>query len=525
MSLSRDAYRELEDILGPDNISEDLAVLEGYAYLNVFGPMSPKPEDRFMPRPEAVVLPGTADEVQAIIKLCRRKGIRTKAFSTGYGPHNSVGGEGVIMLDLRRMNRIIDIDEKNMFIVVEPYVSSAQVHAEAMKRGMGFHIAAAGSQVSALAGHTSMHGNNFVAISQGYSGRNLLGVEWVLPTGDLVRLGSLGAGAGWFSGDGPGPSLRGIMRGAAGALGSLGVFTKCACHLHPWPGPRQMKTTGVAPKYEAEIPPLFEYHIVGFPSWDHYAAAVYKIGEAGIAYALHKTGGPGTSGVYVTGSNNEYCERRANGEFGLPRHSFAIIMGANSEGEHVYQKKVFETILAETGGEISPVGEDETFKKHDYLHLLRVNRTPSTTGGFTMSGIMAMESMDNVALGLKTNDELVTDYQKKGLVADDGTSNSWSTAYEGTHFALAECGHGYDILDEETYKGVIGMPEEGMKKALALPLCMSWCVMGDQANRMLGPFVGNVQDWMRKVKRTFDPDCVSDPTFYISPEEGPKTNP
>ena len=47
-------------------------------------------------------------------------------------------------------------------------------------------------------------------VSTGGLGRNVLGVEWVLPTGDILNMGSIEAGAGWFTADGPGPSFGGI---------------------------------------------------------------------------------------------------------------------------------------------------------------------------------------------------------------------------------------------------------------------------------------------------------------------------
>ena len=163
---------------------------------------------------------------------------------TGYGANNNVGSEDTVQLDLRRMNRIIDIDEKNMIAIVEPYVSFIQVMGEAMKVGLACNVLGAGCQVSMLASYTSMHGNNVLAVSQGYSGRNLLGVEWVLPTGEIVRLGAPGSGCGWFTGDGPGPSLRGIMRGALGAQSGLGIFTRIGAHLHPWHGPAELEIQG-----------------------------------------------------------------------------------------------------------------------------------------------------------------------------------------------------------------------------------------------------------------------------------------
>ena len=54
MALSKDTYRELEDIVGTENITEDLAILDVYSFFS-FGIMSPRASDRFFTRPEAVV--------------------------------------------------------------------------------------------------------------------------------------------------------------------------------------------------------------------------------------------------------------------------------------------------------------------------------------------------------------------------------------------------------------------------------------------------------------------------------------
>lgn len=174
MALSRDIYRELEDIVGPDNISEDLAVIDGYSYQRFGEVQVPREGDRFCPRAEAIVMPGSTKEVQAIIRLCNRRGLKSKASSTGYGPFNTLGGKGAILLDLRRMNRILDIDEKNMVVVVEPYVCFAQVQAEAMKRGLNTHIIGAGSTTSYLASFTAVGGNSTQGIVPGQSYTNAI---------------------------------------------------------------------------------------------------------------------------------------------------------------------------------------------------------------------------------------------------------------------------------------------------------------------------------------------------------------
>ncbi len=525
MAFSRDAYRELEDIVGTENISSDLVVLDAYAFTGTYGLESI--DARYKLRPEAVVLPGSAKEVQAVIKLCNRRGIMSKASSTGLGAHNTAGSDNVILLDMRRMNRILDIDEKNMFILLEPYVSFAQVQAEAMKRGLNCNIIGAGSQTSFFASYTSMDGNNGQAISQGYSGRNLLGVEWVAPTGDIIRLGAPGSGAGWFSGDGPGPSLRGIIRGYKGACGGLGVFTKCAGHLHPWPGGTEMKVNGVSPYYETEIPPLFEYHIVEFPDWDKCADAIYKIGETKIAYVLQKAGGPASHGHIVCGSNNEYWARRQAGELLIPRISISIVLAANSPGEHEYQVKVFNRILEETGGKICPVGEDPTFRKRDFLHLIRTCFTPRLAfrpgGSFHVDGIVGTETMDNVAVSLKIDDVLRDKYAAKGLILDDGTSNAWAAPMEDGHYALAECGHQICSTDDVSIKGMRDMMKEGHHLAITTPISLSWRALGTGSYGIstaeIAPHCFDYDKWMRKIKGAFDPNVASDPSTYALPEE------
>jgi glycolate oxidase len=517
MALTKDNYRELEDILGPENISEDEAVLEGYAFQPLNGALLGK---RFFQRPEAVVLPGSTKEVQAIIKFCNRRGIREKAFCTGFGLHNIVGSEGTIIIDLRRMNRILDLDEKNMAILVEPYVSFAQVQAEAMKRGLSCNVLGAGSQVSYLASLTSLHGNNSQAVSQGYSGRNLLGVEWVAPTGEIVHLGAPGSGAGWFTGDGPGPSLRGVLRGACGAAGGLGVFTKCAGHLHPWVGPEEITVTGNSPYYETDVLPNFEYHLCDFPTWEQFGEAMSKIGAAGIAFALHKSGGPGSHGTCVTGNNNEYYEKRSKGELDLPWKSFSIVMAAANEEEHAWQVKVLDKILEETGGTIAPLGEDPTWKKRDILTLLKACFIPRLafrpTGTFAVDGMIGMETTGAMALGLTVDEQLHNKWNEKGIIFNDGTLNNWSITYEGSHFALFECGYQFSSIDMDSINGYNKMMAEGFDNCYNTPFSLSWAVFGEEQMPRIGPACGNHHLWMKKIKKAFDPNTVSDPLMYIS---------
>jgi glycolate oxidase len=521
MALSKDVYRELEDILGPENISEDLAIMDTYAYTgqHTAALEGADIKYRYHTRPEAVVLPGSTQDVQAVIRLCNRRGVNLKAFSTGYGQFNAISREGTILMDLRRMNRVLELDAKNMYIVVEPYVCFAQVQAEIMKCGLNCNIVGAGSQPSFLASFTSVGGNNSQCISQGYSGRNLLATEWVLPTGEIVRTGTAGSGAGWFSGDGPGPSLRGIIRGMGGVGGGLGVFTKCAGHLHPWPGGKDMDIQGVSPYYEAEVPENFEYHVIEWPTWAQAGDAMRKIGEADIAYAMHKTGGPGSHGACITGNNNEYWDKRRAGELEVPRVSFAVVTAANTSAHHEYQVKVLDTILEETEGKVTALGEDPAWKKSDYIGMIKACHIPRLafrlSGNFAVDGLVGIETIDHCMMALKLDEPHRDKYAEAGILMDDGVLNSWGAPYEGTHFALYEAGHQYNPQDDSSCKGMVQMEIDGREMAVKNTL----------AGVLWGPFPGservgpNYRNWMRKIKDAFDPDEIAESLTYAQVQE------
>ena len=202
MTIKREQYVAFEDVLGPENISTDPVILDAYSWRSgLYAGM-----DKFTPRFEAIVLPESTKEVQAIVRLCNRFNLQFKASSTGWGLYNDATGPGVIRIDLRRMNRILEINEKNMYAVVEPYVIGAQLQAELMKRGLICNQCGAGANCSALpiAAH---QGVGHLSQSASYGERNQLALEWVTPDGEIVRLGSLGSLNEWFCGDGPGPSL------------------------------------------------------------------------------------------------------------------------------------------------------------------------------------------------------------------------------------------------------------------------------------------------------------------------------
>src|SRR5690606_787491 len=136
-------------------------------------------------------------EVQSIIRLCNKFKQRFRATCTGW---TGMFQPDTLLLDLRRMNKIVEINEKNMYAVVEPYVITGQLQAELFKRGLHLNVKGAGSNCSAM-----LRGHGHLDQTTGGDDRNHLAIEWVTPEGEIVRSGSLGSSDEWYSGDGPGP--------------------------------------------------------------------------------------------------------------------------------------------------------------------------------------------------------------------------------------------------------------------------------------------------------------------------------
>jgi len=527
MVLARDVYRAFEDIVGKENISDEPAVLDSYSYhFGAEGIMGPG--NKWLPRPEAVLLPNNTEEVQAIVKLCNRYKVKFKAFSTGWGPWNAPGGPGVIQLDMRRMNRIVEINEKEMYAVVEPYVISAQLQAELMKRGLNCNIIGGGSNTTALTA-TKFFGAGWQGYTTGFEGRNLLATEWVLPTGEVLKLGSLGSGAGWFCSDGPGPSLRGAVRGMLSAFGGMGVFTKCATKVYPWPGPATLPVEGTTPWYTIKPMKWFKAWHLSFPFKD-FANAGYKIAEAEIAYVFGKWP-PYHVWWDLTTSNEEAMRLRKKLPYLDKVGSYLVIIGAQTQAEFDYKEKVLNLLIKETGAVSLDLlhGCDE--QGHDMqgrtiLHVIRASfhagHAFRPTGSFH-SSFGTLESIDLGVNQVVAENEIMKKHLQKGLITDMGEETCWGIIYDGGHLCHME-GPIFGHPGAKGQKGIEDFTLDADKAAIdaerkyhsaGAPLG----IFRDARHEMFGPHMLNYHLWQRKLKKAFDPNNVSESTHYITPKE------
>ena len=520
MVLEKKIFNEFKEVVGENNINDGEVINNAYAYnwcMELFNYMEEKEPIPFSPTPKAVILPATTEEVQKIIKLCNKYNIKFKAQSTGLGPWNQPSTDNSIILDLRRMNKIVKIVEKNLYAVIEPYVSGAQLQVEIMKYGLNCHMPGAGPQVSPLASATSMAGPGFSSPSTGHSARNVLGVEWVLPTGDIMRLGSYGVknNPDWYNGDGPGPSLRGIMRGWVGAKSGIGVFTKVAVKLFPYPCNTGFNVTGNSPNYGFKIPDYMRLYVMDCKTFDYLEKVMLRVEEEEISFMCSHLSGMAVAAIF----SNSIESLISKATIGRMKAPIVIIITARTRREFDYKQKVMDYLMQELKIENiieklytpEPIFFAEALRSNLGLHGF------ITTGSFQSTG----GSADTLALclnALVNNIKLKKKYIKRGVIGNDFGKGAWGTSYEHGHYSHCEFPTMFLTTEKHSVEGMAEYMKESNDLHLEKKLGAPFFVVGDKKHNYFGPIMSNYHIWLRKIKEAFDPNDIADSGFYISPK-------
>jgi glycolate oxidase len=172
--------------------------------------------------PGAVVLPSSASEVQAIVRLCHRAAVPFVA--RGHGTGLSGGAlpvENGVVIGLSRLNRILDVDIANLRIDVEPGVTNLEITRHVAPFGCYYAPDPSSQIVCSIGGNIAENSGGAHCLKYGFTVHHVLGVEAVLPDGELVHLGGAVL-------DGPGFDLLSVL---VGSEGTLAVVTKATLRL------------------------------------------------------------------------------------------------------------------------------------------------------------------------------------------------------------------------------------------------------------------------------------------------------
>jgi glycolate oxidase len=509
-------YRELVNIIGSRFVSDDLSVSEAYAREKQAPLIATKGRSEF------IVLPGSTEDIQRIVKLANCHNFPYSLMSSGMWVTCFAATDIPYwcQIDLKRMDRL-EIDPKNMYAIVEPYVTHAQLQVEAMKKGLYNSTPSSGCQSSSLANHVAFGFQNS-SWRTGFGAKNILGVEWVLPNGDILRTGSLATpGAGYFCGEGPGPDSRALLRGVLGHQGSLGIVTRIAIKLFPWPGPPVWPAEGLSPHMTVNLPTeKFRWYFFGYPTIKESIDAIREIGKVEIGAIVHRHGiwlmrnySAKTRDEEATAIRDEYWEE-ALGD--APEVLTVGLWGFASEKQLEYEEMVLKEIVEETGGKWV---SDEVYNKLVTDVGMDCIRAASCVRQAARRGIGAeLNSAEIDGLG-----DLISARQIASEVQDKYTppllnmgQPAWIAPYDFGHHALIEVyARSPERTEEAELKIMPGVLE--MRKRLMQESSLNFAT-AMPSQHFTGSAFANIHKLTAKIKKALDPNLVANPTRFIDME-------
>lgn len=244
------AIQEFANVVGKDWVftsDEDLDL-----YRDSYSPIRGEPEERIA---SAAVAPSTAEEVQAVVRIANKYGVPLYPISTGknlgYGGAAPVYS-GSVVLDLKRMNRIIEVDDVNHHAIVEPGVSYFDLYDYIKAKKLKVWIDCPDPGWGSLIGNALDHGGGYTTPKFRNHFDAHCGMEVVLPDGEMIRtgMGALPNSKTWAQFKmGYGPIADGLF-----SQSNFGVVTKMGFWLMPEPE-AFFRGSILVPRYE-DLHPL-----------------------------------------------------------------------------------------------------------------------------------------------------------------------------------------------------------------------------------------------------------------------------
>ena len=217
---------ELEDIVGPANVSTRLEDLIAYSVDNFWVPRHWINSHLWPERAHFIVHPGTTDEVSRILQLANIHRIPVTTWGGGGG---SQGGalpiaEGIV-LDTKKLDRIIRIDEASYTVTTQTGIIQQDLEWALNRRGFSMMHFPASMTCCTVGGFLAHRGSGVLSTKYGKVEEMVLSLEVVLPTGEVIRTLSNPRHA-------AGPDLNQVF---VGSEGTLGVMTEATFVIHRFP--------------------------------------------------------------------------------------------------------------------------------------------------------------------------------------------------------------------------------------------------------------------------------------------------
>ncbi|MDD5452424.1 MAG: FAD-linked oxidase C-terminal domain-containing protein [Desulfovibrionales bacterium] len=219
--ISPATLSKIENIIGKKNLltSQEDRICYAYDATNLFH------------MPDAVAIPGTAEEIEAIMQLANREKFPVTPRGAGTGmTGGALAINGGLVLALTRLNRILEIDTQNLIAVVEPGVITGDLQREAEKVGLFYPPDPSSLKFSTIGGNVAECAGGARAVKYGVTKDYVTGLEVALPTGGIIRTGAR--------------TRKGVVgydltKLFVGSEGTLGIITRIILKLLPLPEARK----------------------------------------------------------------------------------------------------------------------------------------------------------------------------------------------------------------------------------------------------------------------------------------------
>ena len=231
-AVTQETAARLEEICGANYvIFRDNERLEPYSHDEI-------PGKHYRHLPEIVVRPDSTEQISRIMALANELHIPVTPRGAGSGlSGGAVPVFGGIVIATDRMNKILELDKENMMIVVQPGVIANDINEFLRPHGLFYAGYPMSMETCYIGGNVAENAGGGKAVKYGVTGRYVLGLEVVLPSGKILEVG------GKLLKDVTGYNLLPLLTGSEG---TLGIFTKIILKVIP------------RPKYQFDLLALFK---------------------------------------------------------------------------------------------------------------------------------------------------------------------------------------------------------------------------------------------------------------------------
>tara|TARA_Y100001970_G_C14244947_1_gene867463 strand:+ start:2002 stop:3483 length:1482 start_codon:yes stop_codon:yes gene_type:complete len=217
MSFEIKIREKLIKILGSEWVKDDKVSLYSYRCdgLTLYNSM-----------PMGIVFPGTVNELVSVVKLLYQKKISFIARGAGTGlSGGAIPHERSVIIEMARFKEVHEVNYINRTITVGPGVVNLRISEHVHSRGFHFAPDPSSQKACTIGGNVAENSGGPHTLKYGVTVNHVLGIEMVLPDGELVKFGANHLGM-------PGPDLLGLV---IGSEGTFGIVTKIVCRITPDP--------------------------------------------------------------------------------------------------------------------------------------------------------------------------------------------------------------------------------------------------------------------------------------------------